>query len=59
MADYLIGREVGNARVVATGLSNGCSGINPYNGLWTEEETKMLQELNLIGLEKSNMRSRK
>ena len=61
--DYLVGREVakGNAQVVPTGQATDAT-VAPTTARDSGPEKKQdaLQELNsLIGLEKSNMRSRK
>ena len=51
----------GNAQVVPTGQRDGCNGgSNHCKRLWIREEQDAFQELNsLIGLEKSDMGSRK
>ena len=62
--DYLVGREVakGNAQVVPTGQTTDAT-VAPTTARdsGTREETRMLfkNSISLIGLEKSNMRSRK
>ena len=61
--DYLVGREVakGNAQVVAAGQATDATvASTPTSGAEPDKKHDALQELNsLIGLEKSNMRSRK